>query len=162
MNERRINNEAVLLQMLNESLLREGMGVRVRVTGSSMRPFIRDNDIAVVESISEESLKKGDIIVYRMSQQYVVHRLLKIIISEYETLYVCKGDSCCRKDMPVAAEHIYGRVSLIERGSRRFNMNHRKWTRRNKMLARISSYTPVFYRIARIIRKFVRRQPKQY
>jgi hypothetical protein len=49
-----------------------------RVRGNSMYPVMRDNDLVVVKKTAPESLRKGNIIVFRgKNGQHTVHRLVK-------------------------------------------------------------------------------------
>ena len=62
-----------------------------KVTGNSMYPVLRDNDLVVVRETAPELLRKGNILVYHQEEkgEYLVHRLVKK--GEGDILYL-RGD----------------------------------------------------------------------
>jgi len=50
-----------------------------KVTGNSMYPVLRDNDLVVVRETAPELLRKGNILVYHQEEkgEYLIHRLVK-------------------------------------------------------------------------------------
>jgi signal peptidase len=103
---------------LVEELLRAGRGVRLKVAGSSMFPFIKDGDVVEIEKPGPR-LRKGDVLLVRVSgNKYVIHRVVKVY-GEY--LYL-RGDSQQGLQGPFRRGDVVGRVVAIYRGRRRYTL----------------------------------------
>lgn len=102
--------------------------------GMSMWPFIRTGDAIIVEQIEASVLQRGDVLVFLgPGGRLVAHRLRRIEDDGSGRRYVTRGDSCRRCDRPVTADTLIGRVTALERGSRRIALN----TRRQQWLVRV-------------------------
>lgn len=92
------------------SLLREGKrDVPVPVKGVSMRPFLRDQDMAYLIPV-EGPVKPGDILLFRRSSgRYILHRVHKLLGGGR---YLMLGDS--QRDVEVITDgNIRGKVSFV-------------------------------------------------
>lgn len=103
-------------------ILAGGNDLRVRVTGGSMKPFLRSGDIAIIRNVPPGFLKIGDVILCgRDSQELILHRLLNIQKNDPAAggsrLYT-KGDALDRMDMPFQSAQCLGKVVCIERTGR--------------------------------------------
>lgn len=116
---------------LFQTILKSGSGLRVRATGSSMTPFIRNGEVVTIRKTGQSSLRRGDIIFYRNSQGLpVLHRLIRRDSKAHSLL--SKGDALRYFDKPVSSEDVMGRVCLIEKGRtfaglRRLNLDALPW-----------------------------------
>lgn len=87
-----------------------------RVQGNSMYPVMRDNDLVVVKKTSPESLRKGNIIVYRdKNGQYTVHRLVK---KGKGAIFFLKGDGYNLLPEPINRDSIIGKAIGLVRENR--------------------------------------------
>lgn len=79
-----------------EELLAGGRQAVFTVTGMSMWPFLcHGRDQAVIEACAPESLKRGDIILFRTAiGNYVLHRITGITAEKFQTA----GDGNCHYD----------------------------------------------------------------
>ncbi len=78
-----------------------------------MHPFIKDNDMVTLCPL-KDSPCVGDVVAFEesLSGRLLVHRIIRI----NGNMYVMKGDDTWGKgDVPVAAPHIVGIVSRVER-----------------------------------------------
>ena len=86
----------------------------VHYTGRSMYPTFHDPEFLVINQISKQDLKAGDIIVFRTPEMenLVIHRIVRIISGQYQT----RGDNnkTVDKDL-VSYEQIVGRAQGIVR-----------------------------------------------
>jgi len=99
---------------LIESLMREGAAVRIRVTGRSMEPTIRDGDILVIVPASG-SIRWGDVALCRRgdaSGECFIHR----IVWRGSDCVRTKGDALRGLDPPVRTDGVIGVVQSVERG----------------------------------------------
>jgi len=101
-------------------LLVNDIPVRVKVSGSSMLPLIRNGDYVVVRSVCEKELKIGDILAYTYSKDspVICHRLVR---SEKSYL-IAKGDTYVHGYERICFNRLLGRVVLIEHGTAKINL----------------------------------------
>lgn len=71
-----VDNHSIFDAVLSE--VRQGRSVRLRVKGTSMRPFLRsDSDMVEFSPFEASALKKGDVVLFFYRGQYYMHRILK-------------------------------------------------------------------------------------
>ena len=62
-----------------EALLRQDGQLVTHVVGTSMRPLLRDRQsIVIVEDVRRVPPRKGDVVLYKTGETYVLHRILRI------------------------------------------------------------------------------------
>ena len=54
-----------------------GKTVTIRAKGTSMLPFIHENDILQLVPLCKTELKKMDIILFKYKDSYLLHRIVK-------------------------------------------------------------------------------------
>ena len=148
-------------------LLRSGKRVRFRAPGYSMYPTILNGDEITVEPIKADAIRVGDIILYQDQENLIAHRVAKIDIKKdinndaqssarglprrshahsvtktgSQSFIILRGDARPACDDPVPAEHILGKVVLIDTNGRSINpygfkakliFNVRRWVFRLK------------------------------
>ncbi len=107
---------------LSVELLSLGFGVRFRAPGTSMHPTIRHGDLITVEPVEPSNLKRGDIILYRLQNGFIAHRLVNIEERNGCGLtFTLRGDASTTCDAPVKPEQVLGKVVRLERGHRRID-----------------------------------------
>jgi hypothetical protein len=119
-------------------LLRKGHHVKFRAPGDSMYPTICDGDVITVVPIETASITIGDIVLYRHKSGVTAHRVTRIekrdsFDSQHSAstpqssdlsphhLFFLRGDAALVFDNPVSADHILGKVTLVEREGRRID-----------------------------------------
>jgi signal peptidase len=112
---------------LSGDLLSFGLGVRFRAPGTSMHPTIRHGDLITVEPVAPCNLKRGDIILYRLQNDFIAHRLVNIEERNGCGLtFFLRGDASTTCDAPVKPEQVLGKVVCLERGHRRIDPYSRR------------------------------------
>ena len=104
---------------LLRGLLAEGFDVELRVTGSSMAPFIVGGDLVTVSPCkmsprASVPIKIGDIVAFVAGGRLVIHRL----VARSGGRLVARGDAAGRPDEPVEADDVLGTVTRILRDGR--------------------------------------------
>ena len=126
---------------LSGELLSLGFGVRFRAPGTSMHPTIRHGDLITVEPVAPSNLKRGDIILYRLQDSFIAHRLVNIEERNGCGLtFFLRGDASTTCDAPVQPEQVLGKVVCLERSHRRIDPYSRKvklWSMLYLWLARL-------------------------
>jgi signal peptidase len=138
---------------LSGDLLSLGLGVRFRAPGTSMHPTIRHGDLITVEPVSPANLERGDIILYRLQDSFIAHRLVSIEEGNGCGLtFILRGDASVSDDAPVKPEQILGKVVCLERGHLSidpYSLRVRLWSMLYLWLARLKRG---------VFRRFVREQ----
>jgi signal peptidase I len=131
------------------------------VLSGSMTPLLLIGDMVLVESISPENIKLGDIIVFKDFDKLVVHR----VIQKYKDgskSFLQKGDNARIAEI-VMSENIIGRVTAVQKGTKVISLNFWVWKMYNYILTFISwssySHKPenlVLRRITKLFYKIIK------
>lgn len=105
---------------LAAEVLRSSGSLRLRVAGWSMLPIVWPGDTLVIESASGDQVFEGDIVLFSSGRRFVAHRVIAISddsrASRIQALTVqTQGDAVPRRDAPLAATDLLGKVSFILR-----------------------------------------------
>ncbi|MDD4554207.1 MAG: signal peptidase I [Bacteroidales bacterium] len=133
-----------------EDLINSETPVKIRVTGNSMYPSLRDGDIVTIRKEAVEQLRRGDIVGIKSSGKWVAHRLLNKQTHQGALLLRTKGD-CCRRPDPVSESSRYvGKVTSFSRGGRVCNLDKIRYRLAGSFIARFSVFTtPLFQLVLR-------------
>lgn len=97
------------------SLLAQGTTIRIKAHGYSMYPSIRPGSLLVIEPIKIKGAPvAGEIVAIKRESGLVVHRVIKVNISDGVREYIARGDSNAFADSPVRIDMIAGRVVKAE------------------------------------------------
>ena len=98
-------------------ILQQELDLRVKVTGSSMRPFINNGEVVTLRKVDTESLNRGDIIYFTSaSGTPVMHRITsKEITPDSCLLFTTKGDAHQQEDLQISGNQILGKAFHVEK-----------------------------------------------
>ena len=96
--------------------------------GFSMWPFIKQGDRLIVKKISIDSLRVGDVILYRSGDKLVCHRLVRKIKHKGKYLLYARGDNGLYASELVRDEMVNGKVTGVFRGNKIIDLTGR-WRR---------------------------------
>jgi ATP-binding cassette subfamily B protein len=91
--------------------------------GFSMFPTLRPGDRGLIEKCDFATLKKGDIVVFRLDLKFIAHRLIDIRFQDEKPVYITKGDNNSFIDQTFDAAALVGKITSVYRGSRTIKMN---------------------------------------
>lgn len=96
-----------------------------RNEGDSMLPLIRQGrDLVLISRKPEGRLKKYDVPLYRRdSDQYVLHRILKVRRDDY----VLCGDNRWQRETGISDQHIIGVLTAVIRDGKRLPVTDRRY-----------------------------------
>ena len=94
---------------VEEILLSEGSYMTL-TDGTSMRPLFKTHRDAVVLTPPEGDLRKYDVVLYRVGDRYVLHRIIKI----KGDILVIRGDNTFKKEL-VPRSSVLARLSSFNR-----------------------------------------------
>ncbi len=127
-----------------------GLRHQIPVQGSSMEPLLRHGDVVEVAH-RPGPLRRGDVIVFKLGDSVVVHRLLRQ--DRGRTRYLTRGDNRLDADPPVAAADVVGRVVAVRRGSRTVRLDTAFWRAAGSLIAWSGLGWLALYHPARTIKR---------
>jgi len=107
----------VIVQTTNaiiDGRLRARAALSFTVTTSSMLPALAPGDKLQVRAASAPELRRGDIVLRRIGENWIAHRLIRSISSGEGIMLVTKGDNSLIAESPWAAPHYVGVVVSVE------------------------------------------------
>jgi len=110
----------------DESLLKEGRTTLFRMNGNSMYPVLKDGDVGMVQKCDPEKLRIGEIVVFKLRDNYVAHRLIRINRNGALTYFTARGDKNLFNDPPFTAEVLAGQIVQFTRGKKILTTSDRK------------------------------------
>src|SRR5208337_540256 len=125
---------------LAAEVLRSSGRLRLRATGASMLPAVWPGDILSVHSQDIVEALPGDIVLFEREGRLVAHRVVERTLRQNKIQWVTRGDSVGRNDAPVSSHELLGRVTAIERGSRRIVPRPTLWGRMACWILRRSDF----------------------
>jgi len=97
-------------------ILNSRAALRIRVTGPSMVPLIRSNDLVTVRKVPIADLTNGDIVLFsNHSGETVAHRILRKRFRNGHTYFHTKGDARLEYDQWIDEGKILGKICRIEK-----------------------------------------------
>lgn len=113
---RTLNLESEEALLLVRDLLEQGLSIRIRVSGISMRPFLMGNEVVTMGKVPVGSLNRGDIVFFlNDTGKPVLHRIIRLKKNMASVTVRTKGDGLIGFDPPIDAARILARVHSIER-----------------------------------------------
>lgn len=112
---------------------------RLTVTGSSMRPFLKEGDRVVVRPLQPsagEKIKTGDIVCF--GKPATCHRVVRKYKKKDRWVVLEKGDHLIKGSV-VPLEEINGKVVSVQKGAHSFNLDNRRWAFFNRLIAVLSA-----------------------
>lgn len=106
-------SQELLAELRQELFLKTGKQW-ARVISGSMSPLIRANDRVLIERLEPEYVRFGDVILFRSSDQGVIHRVVGKQRHLGKLAFLEKGDLNPSLGS-IPAEHVLGRVSVVQR-----------------------------------------------
>ena len=106
-------------QVKIEDVLNNGGVYTSTTSGVSMMPMLRDRRDTIIVEPSTERLKKYDVALYKRGEDYVLHRVIKVLPDSY----VIRGDNCVAKEYGITDADILGKLTGFYRGDKKINMN---------------------------------------
>jgi len=140
---------------LAAEVLRSSGRLRLRASGASMLPAVWPGDILSVRSHDAVEVLPGDIVLFGREGKLVAHRVVERSLCQDRIQWVTRGDCVEGNDAPVSSRELLGRVTAIERGSRRLTPHQSAASRlASWILCRSGLATRVLLRCRRFFNTF--------
>jgi len=112
-----------ILEELNIEALKKGYIRNFKVISGSMRYIFNIGDIIFVKNIPTKLIKINDIVVFKRSEKFITHRIIKKKIKNGEIFFRTRGDSNLKPDSFFLREdEILGKVCGIKKGEKYINI----------------------------------------
>jgi signal peptidase I len=118
--------------------LRAGRPFCFTISTSSMRPALAPRDRVLVSAALPDELRPGDIIVRKVADAWIAHRLISSYKSSNEIYLITKGDNSLTADDDWGATQLVGRIIEIERAGRKKTSRFARARRRAFIIAFLS------------------------
>lgn len=129
--------------------LRQSGRVSLRVRGASMLPWVRPGDIAVIRHASPDSIRCGDVVLFRRYGRLFVHRIVEKRGSWQGRQFCAKGDAHPHSDGRLQPDELLGRVVYLYRGWRRIDLEAPGQLALGVLISQLSLYSRLWYPLAR-------------
>jgi len=147
------------IEVIASALAGQGR-ISLRVRGSSMLPWVRPGDIAVIRRTDAAHVRCGDVVLILRDKRLFVHRLVKKHHSLGVTKFLAKGDAHPGDDGMIDGQEILGRVMKIYRGNRQIDLDEPRHLALGILISqfsRKSAYWYPFVRLAALVTQPLRR-----
>lgn len=107
------------LQEILRLLLDEGLVTRLRLTGASMSPLLRQGDLVILAPPGGRPIRAGDVVAFVADgRRLVIHRAVAAGHGRIHT----RGDALGHGDRPLPEDDVVAVVSAAERRGRRLRL----------------------------------------
>jgi signal peptidase I len=143
--ERRNGDAAIIAAVLE----RRGR-VSLRVQGASMLPWVRPGDIANIRRVSADTIRCGDVVLFRRKSQLFVHRIIEKRGARGAAQFRAKGDAHPTCDGMVEQQELLGRVARIYRRGRRIDLDAPWQIALGLLISQLSLWSRFWYPLVRL------------
>lgn len=129
--------------------LREYGRVHLLVRGSSMQPWVRPGDIALIRRTGIDDVRCGDVVLFQRENRLFVHRLVEKRGTLRQAEFLAKGDAHPAPDGVINDQLILGRVICVYRGKKRIDLDSPRQLALGLVVSQLSRNSEYWYPIAR-------------
>lgn len=134
-----------------EQLLRDGNIIKIKPQGYSMYPlFVPDRDEALIRQVPTDSLRRGDVILYRRDHSILVlHRICRITP---EGFYLA-GDNQAKIEGPLRSDQVRGKLIAFVRNGKEIPVTSLRYRLLSSLWLLMFPLRPLCFRLSAFIRK---------
>jgi signal peptidase I len=103
---------------LAAEVLRSFGTLRFAATGWSMLPSVWPGETLVVERVSQDQVRIGDVVLVGREGRLCAHRVVDKVDDAESHQWITQGDALPVPDRPVAGNELLGRVTYLIRGGK--------------------------------------------
>ena len=120
-----------------------------------MAPLIKPKDKIIVRKGSLNTLRCGDIVVFKKYKELCTHRFLYKKIFSSKIKLITKGDNSLAIDEPTLAEDYLGKVVGIKKGFKIINLESTLWKIINRSIGALSYFEGLVFNFLRKCKRLV-------
>ena len=145
---------------LSADLLADNVEICLQAQGISMFPAIPGGSVLRVEPVKVEDLRRGDVIVYRVMDRMVAHRLIRKELVHGRTRLITRGDAFRRTALEEGEpSQVLGRVAAFRWGRWQVRIDAGLGRFLGRVAARVSAAISWSYPALRRLRARLRPAP---
>ena len=110
---------------LAAELLRGRGTLHLKARGTSMLPSVWPGDLVTIQSVVDDEVVPGEIVLVLRDNRFFIHRLVERRLVQDCLSWITRGDAMPHNDPPAAASELLGRVTCFRRGNCGFVPNRR-------------------------------------
>jgi peptidase S24-like protein len=133
-----------------EALAKHGR-VALRVHGTSMLPWVRPGDVAMIRRADEAGVRFGDVALFSRGSHVYVHRVVSKRGPWHAEKLTVKGDAHSHADGELEHGELLGRVVRLYRNGSRIDLDSPVQLALGLLIARISQNGHFWYPLARLV-----------
>ena len=126
-----LDEKDIKLSQIEKFIASEGYFINT-TEGLSMYPMLRNRRDTIVIYPKTGRLKKYDVVLYRVNDTYILHRIIKVLPDSY----VIRGDNRMDKEYGITDDMIIGVLTELYRDEKKINLNGWKY----KFYSRVWNY----------------------
>ena len=108
--------------------------IKMNISGTSMIPLLNEGDEIRVQKANVRDARRGDILLFRINNTFVVHRFISIsVVKDGKAIIVQCGDNSMEFNT-VDENSVVGKVAMIKTEVNRLNINSGVWTFLNRTI----------------------------
>jgi signal peptidase I len=130
--------------------------IALRVYGTSMLPWIRPGDIAMIRRAETADVRFGDVVLFRRSDHLCVHRIVRKSGAFRAEHFYAKADAHPTGDGRIESQELLGRVVRIYRRGKRIDMDAPGSLATGLLIAQMSLWSRFWYPAARLVLNLTR------
>jgi signal peptidase I len=136
-------------QLISEALVKHGR-IALRVHGTSMLPWVRPGDVALIRHTDNSGVRLGDVALYRRENHIYVHRIVSKSGSWHSAKLTAKGDAHPKPDGVLEQGELLGRVVRLYRDGSRIDLESTTHLALGLLIAKLSRNSHFWYPVARV------------
>jgi len=137
-------------QLISRVLAKRGR-IALRVHGTSMLPWVRPGDVALIRKADAGAVRFGDVALFLHGEHLLVHRIVRKSGGFDGEKFLTKGDAHPNADSLLGKEQLLGRVVRIFRDGKRIDMEAPRQLALALLLAKVSLVSRFWYPAVRIL-----------
>jgi signal peptidase I len=138
------------------NVLRTNGRIALRVHGTSMLPWVKPADVALIRQAKTANVRFGDVVLYRRGERVYVHRIVEKRGPLGGEQFVAKGDAHRTSDGASESDELLGRVVRIYRGDKRIDFDEPRQLAKGLLIAQLSVWSKGWFPAARLAAKTTR------
>lgn len=135
-------------QKISEALAEHGR-IALRVHGTSMLPWVKPGDVALIRRSETSNVRYGDIVLFRRESHIYVHRIVEKNGPLHAERFTAKGDAHPTADGVLEQGELLGRVVRLYREGMRIDLDSPGQLALGLLIARLSQSGHFWYPVAR-------------
>src|SRR6266849_7965013 len=132
-----------------DALKRHGL-ITLCVHGTSMQPWVRPKDIALIRQTAIENVRCGDVVLFRRENQLFVHRIVEKRGPLNAAQLLSKGDTHPTSDGVVQEQELLGRVMRIYRNGQPIDLDAPRQLALGLFISQLSLHSRFWYPLAKL------------